>query len=132
ADNLKKANDLAQWRRRLSQGWPRVRIEAVDASGADPMQVGKELDGKAPVHPGAFPPDQVDVQLFHELVDSFGEIPNPRTAPMNHNGAHDGSVWTFHGTIPCRSSGQHGFAVRVLPKNADLANPLEPGLVCWG
>jgi starch phosphorylase len=132
ADNLRKASDLAQWRRRLSQGWPRVRIEAVESSGADPMQVGKELDVQARVNLGSFGPDEVEVQLFHGLVDSFGEIPNPRTTAMSHNGAHDGSVWTFQGTIPCRASGQHGFAVRVLPKHGDLPNPLEPGLVCWG
>ena len=51
---------------------------------------------------------------------------------MSHNGAHEGSTWLFTGTIPCRSSGQYGFAVRVLPQHADLANPFEPGLVCWG
>jgi len=72
------------------------------------------------------------VQLFHGLVDSFGEIPNPRTLPMSHNGVHEGSAWTFAGRIPCRSSGQYGFAVRVLPKHADLANPFQPGLVSWG
>ena len=51
---------------------------------------------------------------------------------MSHNGAHDGSTWVFSGAIPCRSSGQHGYAVRVLPHNGDLANPFEPGLVTWG
>jgi len=38
----------------------------------------------------------------------------------------------FSGTISCRSSGQHGFAVRVLPRNPDLANPFETGLITWG
>jgi starch phosphorylase len=73
------------------------------------------------------------VQLFHGLVDSFGEIPSPRTVTMSHNGPpREGNTWVFQGAIPCRSSGQHGYAVRILPKNADLANPYEPGLVCWG
>ena len=44
----------------------------------------------------------------------------------------EGSSWAFTGTIPCWSSGQHGFAVRVLPNNDDLANPFEPGLLVWG
>jgi starch phosphorylase len=52
---------------------------------------------------------------------------------MGTNGAApEGGAWLFSGTIPCRTSGQHGYAVRVLPRNADLANPYEPGLVCWG
>jgi starch phosphorylase len=42
-----------------------------------------------------------------------------------------GEAWLYRGTIPCRSSGQHGYTVRVLPRHPDLANLFEPGLVCW-
>ena len=96
------------------------------------MHVGAQLQVKAKVNLGALSPDDVQVQLFHGVLDNQGEIPIPATAPMSHNGAHEGSAWVFSGTIPCRSSGQHGFAVRVLPKHGDLANPFEPGLVVWG
>jgi starch phosphorylase len=52
---------------------------------------------------------------------------------MSHNGPPAaGASWTFTGTIPCKSSGQYGYAVRVLPRHKDLSNPFEPGLVCWG
>ncbi len=86
----------------------------------------------ARVNLGSFAPDDVQVQLFHGPVDSLGDIPNPETVCMSHNGSHEGSVWSYYGTIPCRSSGQHGFAVRVLPRHPHLENPFEPGLVCWG
>jgi starch phosphorylase len=59
------------------------------------------------------------------------DIPHPLTAPMSHNGTHVGSSWVFSGSIPCRASGQHGYKVRVLPRNTDLANAFEPGLVSW-
>jgi starch phosphorylase len=81
---------------------------------------------------GSFLPEDVEVQLFHGLVDTLGEIPQPQTVSMSHNGSHHGTSWAYHGVVSCRSSGQHGFAVRVLPKHADLANLFEPGLVCWG
>jgi len=129
---LAKAQQLAQWRRRLAQGWPQIKIEAVDAKNADPMRVGAELQVVAGVNLGSFTPDDVEVQLFHGLVESLGEIPNPRTVAMSQNGSHQGNSWTFAGTIPCRSSGQHGFAVRVLPKHRDLPNPFQAGLVSWG
>lgn len=132
AENLKKAVGLAQWRRNLARGWQQVRVENVDAAGADPMHVGAELQVKARVNLGSLSPEDVEVQLFHGVVDSLGDIPNPRTVAMRTNGAHEGSAWIFQGNIPCRSSGQHGFAVRVLPRNADLGNPFEPGMVCWG
>jgi starch phosphorylase len=51
---------------------------------------------------------------------------------MHHNGAMQGTGLVFKGTIPCRASGHYGYAVRVLPKNPDLANAFEPGLICWG
>ncbi|MCS6852206.1 MAG: glycosyltransferase family 1 protein [Gemmataceae bacterium] len=132
ADNLAKARELAAWRRRLVQGWSQVRVEHVDANGADPMHVGSELEVTARVNIGPFRPDEVEVQLFHGAVDSFGDIPQPQAIPMSHNGDHEGSTWLYSGRIPCRASGQHGYAVRVLPKHPALANPFEPGLVCWG
>lgn len=132
AENLKEAHELSQWRRRLGQGWQQIRVESVEANGADPMQVGASLEVKARVNLGGLSPEDVEVQLFHGTVDSLGEIPNPRTVAMSHNGAHEGNSWIFSGTIPCRSSGQHGYAVRVLPRHKALANPFEPGLVTWG
>jgi starch phosphorylase len=132
ADNLARAGSLARWRRSLLRGWGDVKIESVETQGADPMHVGGELNVKVRVQLGSFRPEDVEVQLFHGLVDSLGEIPKPGTVSMLHNSHSDGGSWLFSGTIPCRSSGQHGFAVRVLPHNADLANAYEPGLVCWG
>jgi glycogen phosphorylase len=131
-DGMKGAASLAQWRRGMARGWQQVKVEAVESSGADPMHVGAKMDVKARVNLGPLTPDDVDVQLFHGVLDSLGEIPNPDTARMSHNGAHEGSVWIFQGTIPCQTSGQHGYAVRVLPKHPDLGNAFEPGLVCWG
>ncbi len=133
ADNLQRARSLADWRRGLLRGWNQVRVENVEVQGADPMHVGGELQVHARVNLGRFSPDDVEVQLFHGLVDSLGDIPRPQTLAMSTNGsATSGSTWVFHGAIPCRSSGQHGFAVRILPRHDDLANLFEPGLVCWG
>jgi starch phosphorylase len=132
ADHLKKAAELARWRARLGQGWPQVRVEAVEADGTDSLHVGAEMHVRARVALGGLSPDDVEVQLFHGVVDSLGDIPNPRTVRMSHNGTRDGSTWIFQGTIPCRASGQHGFAVRVLPRHPHLANLFEPGLITWG
>jgi len=132
AENLKEARELSSWRRRVNNGWSQVHVENVESKGTDPMQVGADMEVKARVNLGGFSPEDVEVQLFHGVVDSFGDIPRPRSAKMSHNGAHDGNTWVFTGRIPCRSSGQHGYAVRVLPKHKALTNPFEPGLITWG
>jgi starch phosphorylase len=131
-DSLRRARELAEWRRGLLRGWSAVKVETVEANGDDTLHVGAELQVQARVQLGTFSPNDVEVQLFHGMVDSLGDIPNPRTVVMSHNGSHEGRTWLFKGTIPCRSSGQHGFAVRVLPKHRDLASPFESGLICWG
>ncbi|HXG08422.1 MAG TPA: alpha-glucan family phosphorylase [Gemmataceae bacterium] len=131
ADGLKKAAQLAQWRRRMIHDWPHIRVEAVEADTAEPLRVGGQMEVRARVHLGPISPEDVEVQLFHGLVDSFGDIPNPQTVPMSHDG-RDGGTWIFKGVLPCRASGRYGFAVRVLPKHPDLANLFEPGLICWG
>jgi starch phosphorylase len=133
ADNLKGAGALAAWRRGLLRHWQQIRIGSVEANGTDPMHVGGELHVRAKVHLGGLSPDDVQVQLFHGLVDSMGDIPRPSTLTMSCNGKPpEGSTWVFEGTIPCRSSGQHGYTVRILPRHADLSNPFEPGLIHWG
>jgi starch phosphorylase len=131
--DLKAARELATWRRALGKNWPQVRITDVQAAGADPLHVGGSLVVKARVQLGHLSPDDVQVQLFHGLVDNLGEIPRPSTVLMLTNGTPpEGGTWLFQGTIPCRTSGQHGYTVRVLPRHANLSSPFEPGLVCWG
>ncbi len=132
ADNLARARSLASWRHTLEHGWNDVKVESVETQSTDPMHVGDEMGVQVRVRLGKVRPEDIEVQLFHGLVDSLGEIPNPGTIPLSHNGHPEGSSWLFTGKIPFRSSGQHGFAVRVLPRNQDLASPYEPGLVCWG
>jgi glycogen phosphorylase len=65
------------------------------------------------------------MHLFHGIVDDMGEIPKPAAT----NAQRLGTGWLFKGTIPCRLSGHYGYAVRVLPRHSNLANPFEPGLV---
>jgi starch phosphorylase len=131
-DDLKRAAELAQWRRRLVRDWPQVKVESVETPGAETMTVGAELQVQARVNLGSLAPDDVEVQLFHGIVDNMGEIPKPAATPMATNAQRVGTSWLFKGTIPCRLSGHYGYAVRVLPRHTDLANPFEPGLVVWG
>jgi starch phosphorylase len=47
-------------------------------------------------------------------------------------GSPNGAAVTYAGSVPCTSSGQFGFSVRVLPKHKNLPHLFEPGLVTWG
>jgi starch phosphorylase len=131
-ENMVHAAALAKWRKDVRRSWPGIRVEKVESNGAESLYVGEHVKVAARVNLGGLRPQDVEVQLFHGVVDSLGQIPNPSTIEMSSNGAHEGNSWVFSGTIPCRASGQHGFAVRVLPRHDDQANPFETGLICWG
>jgi starch phosphorylase len=133
ADKLQRAVSLAQWRQRLLRDWGHIRVEAVEADGADPTQVGSKVDVQARINLGGLSPDDVEVQLYHGVVDNLGEIAKPAQTAMSTNGAPpQGTSYTFKGNLQCRASGQYGYAVRVLPRHADLGNPYETGLIVWG
>jgi starch phosphorylase len=132
-EDLAGARELARWRQAVAQSWQGVRVEQVESNGADPLHVGGRLEVNARVHLGSLQPQDVEVQLFHGVVDNQGDIPAPSAVPMSTNGsAEAGGRWVFRGVIPCRASGQHGFAVRVLPRHKNLGSPFETGLVAWG
>jgi len=117
----------------VAEHWPQVRVEDVTPPPAEPLRVGDELTVRARVHLGSLAPDDVEVQLYHGNIDSFGEIASPNATllrPVGSTGANGSAV--FGAAVPCAASGQYGFSVRVLPRNPDLPHPFEPGLVTWG
>ena len=76
-------------------------------------------------------PEDITVQLYAGPINARGEIDNPQTLVMSHARQAGGSTHLFTGRIECKTSGRQGFAVRILPGNADLATPFEPGLILW-
>ena len=121
--------------RSIRGDWGQIRVENVETPGGDTHRVGSVFPIRVTVNLGQFHPNDVEVQLCHGVLDSLGEIAEPKVlslaaeeTPMN--GAPRSAV--FGGQVPCYSSGQFGYTVRVLPKHANLPHPFEPGLVTWG
>jgi starch phosphorylase len=132
SENLKAAAELSQWRRKLAKEWGQLKVDQIDADGKDAMRVGAEFEVQARIQLGGLSPDDVEVQLFHGMIDNAGEIPKPSTIVMSADGDAGTAGWKFKGKIRCQTSGHYGYTVRVLPKHPNLGNPFEPGLICWG
>ncbi|MCS6978326.1 MAG: alpha-glucan family phosphorylase [Gemmatales bacterium] len=132
ADDAKPARNLVRWRRHVEQHWPQITVESVEAKGADGAHVGEQVPVLARIRLGPLAPEDVEVQLVHGLVDSLGEIATPNVTVMQPDGKAADGVYIYRGHLPCKSSGQHGYAVRILPRHEGLANPLTTGLITWG
>jgi len=144
AESMARARALSMWKSRMKRAWPEFAIKdvkmqvkngeaEVQLNPRQPqLKVGSELSVSALVKLGRVSPDDVSVELYHGPVDARGNITDGSAVRMDYKEAsgQDGEHW-FVGSMPCRKTGQHGVAVRVLPQNADLVNPYEPGLVLW-
>jgi len=76
-------------------------------------------------------PEHVEVELYYGDVDRSMQIPRGKTVTMARSEAVGDNVYRFEGGIPCDTTGQQGFTVRVVPKHEDLATKHETGLIRW-
>jgi starch phosphorylase len=115
----------------VQSAWGGVRVDSVEAPTGEMWRVGKSFPVSVRVQLGGVSPADVEVQVCYGHLDADGDVTSPQVLALAPDGATGGSV-LFTGQVPCKSSGQFGFSVRVLPKHANLPNLFEPGLVTWG
>lgn len=124
------ARDLAAFRQRVAEVWPRVRVLDVDNTGLpDIPLLGSELTLTAVVDLAGLEPGEVAVQAVLGRVDATDEITDPITVPMAHTGAVHGTVAVFTATTPLPVAGPVGYTVRVLPHHPLLASDSELGRI---
>jgi starch phosphorylase len=122
--------DLAVYRQRAQEAWPKIQITDVDSTGLpDTPLLGSELTLSATVHLAGLRPDEVTVQAVLGRVDTADALLNPVTVVMSHSGTAEGGNEVFSTTTPLPVAGPVGYTVRVLPHHPLLASDTELGLV---
>ncbi len=141
---MSKAKRLAAWNCNMRALWSEIAIKdvkievnngegKVELSRKQPQpKVGSELSIRALIKLGKADPDDVSVELYHGSVDARGNIRDGSAIRMarKENLEQEGEHW-FAGLVVCRRTGQHGVAVRILPRNSNLVDPYELGLILW-
>ena len=124
------ARQLAVYRQRAQEAWPKIQITDVDSYGLpDTPLLGSELTLTATVQLAGLKPDEVVVQAVVGRVDASDALLDPVTVPMPHTGTADGGNEIFSTTTPLPVAGPVGYTVRVLPHHPLLAADNELGLV---
>ena len=129
-----RAIALADWKQKVRASWSQIRVEDIHTEGQhDGLAVGASLKVRARVHLGALQDEDVSVEVYYGPLDHHGKIVAGHTTVMSQleeAGEHGLSVYSGH--VTCETTGQLGFAVRVIPKHADLAQKHETMLITWG
>jgi starch phosphorylase len=134
AEDQHRAKALAAWKAKIRQQWGRIRIDRVwtERPDGEDLKVGDQLQVQAEVYLGELKPTDVSVQLYYGPVSASNLIEDGRALSTLIAQSKGRGKYVFAGAIPCRTSGQHGYALRILPAHEDLDNPFEMGLVLWG
>ncbi|QUR68424.1 alpha-glucan family phosphorylase [Mycobacterium spongiae] len=124
------ARELADYRRRAEEAWPRIDITDVDSTGLpDTPLLGSKLTLTATVGLAGLSPDEVTVQAVLGRVDAGDMLLDAVTVEMSHVGAGDSGTEIYSTTTPLPVAGAVGYTVRVLPRHRMLADANELGLV---
>ncbi|GFG51385.1 glycogen phosphorylase [Mycolicibacterium agri] len=124
------ARDLALYRQRAQEAWPKIQITDVDSTGLpDTPLLGSEMTLTAKVQLAGLRPDEVTVQAVLGRVDAADALVAPVAVTMTHVGSADGGLEVFSTTTPLPVAGPVGYTVRVLPHHPLLASEAELGLV---
>lgn len=124
------ARELAAYRTRAQQAWPKIVITDVDSTGLpDSPVLGSKLTLTATVQLAGLAPDEVTVQAVVGRVDASDALLEPVTVEMSYAGTAEGGNQVFSTTTPLPLAGSVGYTVRVLPRHPMLAASNELGLV---
>jgi starch phosphorylase len=130
ADGWKRAKELATWKTRVRASWTDVRISDIEADAAV-VEVGDEQQVSALVELGALAPDDVAVELLHGPVGPNDELTDTESITLELAANGDGGPHRFTGSFRSKTTGRHGFTLRVVPAHPDLTTAAEMGAVVW-
>jgi starch phosphorylase len=131
ADGLTRARALAAWRQRMQANWAGVRIMEIQADGGAEVDVGDSVVVSAHIHLGPIKPDDVRVEIYSGVIGPKDNLERTRTSAMKYDKPLADGAHVFAGRLQFRTSGQHGFGLRVAAQHPDLINLFDTGLLLW-
>ncbi|HSZ39246.1 MAG TPA: alpha-glucan family phosphorylase [Trebonia sp.] len=129
-DGFGPARGLAAWKQRVRENWSGVRIEHVEADGAEPS-LGAVLDVRATAALGELSPSDVSVEVVYGRPGDDDDIVDPSYVTLTADEPADGHLTRFSGTVELGRPGPFGYTVRILPHHPMLASRGELGLVTY-
>ena len=129
-DNSAKAKNLAQWKKRVEAAWPRVKVSPVPTNTTE-VTLGKDVVVSAEVALDTLTPNDVAVEVVTGRVDVHGELQERAAIPMECSERTSAGSYLFRALWRPTKSGLCGYAIRVLPMNADAIGPYWPLLITW-
>ncbi|GII55782.1 alpha-1,4 glucan phosphorylase [Planotetraspora thailandica] len=130
SDDHENARQFAAWKLRVTQAWPGVRVEHVEAAGVgDTPELGARLELRATIALGELSTDDLQVQAAYGRVGPHDELIAPAYVTLKADSVGDDGRAYYTGDLPLDRTGAFGYTVRVVPFHPLMASPAELGLI---
>ena len=123
--------ELASWVGKIKAHWGELSVVSVESSADDSMSVGEDIEIKTTIRLGALDPKDIQVLVYHGIVDETGTLGDYEIADMDGVCEVDGSQCAYRGTISNHHSGRHGYTVCLRPHHPEYGEVSLPGYVLW-
>lgn len=123
--NYEGSKTLADWKAKIRQAWPKVKIPQVHLPTLSSIQnfaVGEKFNLSADVELGSLSHEDVLVEAYSESYDGY----HTHIFPLSHQGNN-----RYEGQVETQESGQYRFNIRVLPHHPLLVQKHELRLIQW-
>ena len=126
-DNVRSgARELAAWKLRVRNAWPRVQIVHLEADTAAGLS-GDVRTVQTTIDLAGLLSSDVSVEVLHGPIDTEGNL----LAGQQQHVLSADPDGTWSGKYAVSGAGAYGLTVRVLPSHPLLTNPVELGCVVW-
>ncbi len=129
--NMELTKALAAWKERIQSLWSKVHILKVETEEGNEVRVGGKMRINATIDCDGIQPDELRVEVYFGTLDSDDNIIAGHSERLQQVEQLKKNIYRFEAVIPCETTGQHGFSVRVMPYHSDIANSFDTGLITW-
>lgn len=130
-NNMALTKELAAWKERIHGLWNKVKIVRVESEEGSEVRVGSEMRLVATVECPGLQPEELRVEVYYGALDSDDNIIAGQSSVLTMIEQQGKNSYRFEAAIPCETTGQHGFSIRVMPYHAEMAHPFDTGLITW-
>jgi starch phosphorylase len=127
---LVSARELASWKARVCEAWPKVRLWRVDPPQAS-IVFGDRINIDVDVELGGLGPDDLVVELLLSRSDrnpDKPEVEHHRLEPQQHT---PGTAQRYRLAFAPDMCGRLDYRIRAYPYRSELAHSFELGLMRW-
>jgi starch phosphorylase len=125
-----RAKEVATWRRKLEQSWPKVRLRRLDAPLGE-LRAGNVLSISVAADLNGLSPEDVLVECLVGTENESGEFVRKDAHVFTHTGPGEHGETVFRLDLEPRLSGLQFYKIRLFPFHPCLSHRFETGYMIW-